>query len=617
MADMTRNARRVVLIGNCQAQAMANLYRRFVAERTGDIVEHVASYQDMTPQARHSIEQADLIVEQLFDLKQQTEASNLAKSTPRVFLPMVTAAFLWPFAGQAHPKNVELPWLAAGPYGGEASDSYLNRLILVEKSPQEAVELYASLAVNSRMNLDRLFELVMDRQQSRDEASGYDIANVIKSYFRTEQVFLSPYHPNLRVALSLATQFFQKVGATQSDIDRMHNCIRVTPFPKTELPLHPDVCRHFKLDFVKPDRRYLFMNEGRFTFRDYALRYMKLEWNPDLEEGLSLMHAGKREAARDKLITGLAVSPNSAVGQHALGHILSQAGDNEGAEKAMRRAVEIEPDHGPYHASLGALLRKTGAVAEAEVALLTAIMLDPSDMHHYVLMAHMLRHRGEFAESRSMILQALEFEPYSAFLHMEYSHAQESIGDLEGALAAQSRAVELAPDETKYAPRLADLRRRLGLPPLPPPVKRPAPAAAAPPVPAATITENTDAAASNDPQMLLERAQRLFAQNDLTAAEAAIRGAIGLNSSVYFYHVLLSDILARRGDRTNAAKEARLAFELAPDSAHALGHLAHVTQLGGNVADAIAMYREAVAMEPGNAHLRGQLRELEQRAAQA
>jgi hypothetical protein len=305
----TPRARRIVLIGNCQMQAMMQLYQRFVAGRTGDRLRHVPSYADLTDDGRKAIEEADVVVEQLLDLKPKADTDGLSTATARLYIPMVTAAFLWPFAGQPHPKNAACPFLTGGPYGGEASDSYLNRLILSGTDPEEAVETYVNLDVRKRVNLDRLFELVMDRQRSRDEATGYDIAGVIEGHFRTEQIFLSPYHPNTRVSIALATRFFEQLGADRADIERMRAQTNITPFPKGELPVHPAVARHFGLTYVTPDRRYRFMNEGLFTFREYALRYMRYEWNDALEEGMSLTHNRDYGPAMARLRQGLERSP--------------------------------------------------------------------------------------------------------------------------------------------------------------------------------------------------------------------------------------------------------------------------------------------------------------------
>ena len=184
--------------------------------------------------------------------------------------------------------------------------------------PDEAVETYANLEVNKRVNLDRLFELVIDRQRARDELAGYKIADVIEHHFRTEQIFLSPYHPNVRIATELAAQFFAQLGATPDEIDHMRHCTRITPFPKGELPFHPSVCQHFGLDFVSPDRRYRFMNEGTFTFREYYLRYMRYEWNDALEEGITCSNLGRLDVARQRLTEAVSRSPRSAAGYNAL-----------------------------------------------------------------------------------------------------------------------------------------------------------------------------------------------------------------------------------------------------------------------------------------------------------
>jgi hypothetical protein len=37
----TRRDRQIIVMGNCEMQAMAGLYNCFVAERSGDVVQHV------------------------------------------------------------------------------------------------------------------------------------------------------------------------------------------------------------------------------------------------------------------------------------------------------------------------------------------------------------------------------------------------------------------------------------------------------------------------------------------------------------------------------------------------------------------------------------------------
>jgi tetratricopeptide (TPR) repeat protein len=551
-----QRGRQIVLIGNCQMQAMAGLYKRFVAGRTGDIVEHVPSYQDLTAEHRNAIQQADVVVEQLFDLKPQVDTDTLSTTTPRLFIPMVTAAFLWPFAGSPHPKNAFYPYLTGGPYGGEASDSYLNRLIMAGTDPEEAVETYANLEVNSRVNLDRLFEIVMDRQRSRDEAAGYQIADIMERHFRAEQIFLSPYHPNVRIATALARQFFNRLGAQQDEIDRMIDCTRITPFPKSELPFHPSVCRHFGLDWVAPDRRYRFQNEGLFTFREYALRYMRYEWNDALEEGMHLSHIGKLDEARERLTVGIERSPQSAAGYNALSHVLNHRGAPDEAITALQRAVEIEPDSAPYRANLGNLLRQNRRLDEALTELRSAVAMDPVHPHYYVLLAHLLRQRGTGAEALDLIREAIRLDPYAAGLRAELAGFLESNGDLAGAVESLQDAVALAPADEGVHHRLAHLLGRV---------------------------------------------------NRLDDAIEAARAAIELAPASTRARVVMSELLLRKGDPADALNEAYVAAVTEPDSAHAYGHLGHVLHLTGDLLAAEAAFRRAAKLDSRNAHFRHEI----------
>lgn len=552
----TRSGRHIVLIGNCQVQAMAGLYKRFVARRSGDVVEHVPSYQDLTEENRAAIERADLVVEQLFDLKQQADTDAVSTTTPRLFIPMVTAAFLWPFAGSPHPKNAGTPYLAGGPYGGEAADSYLNRLILSDTDPEQAVETYVNLDVNSRLNLDRLFEIVMDRQRSRDDAAGYRIADIMQQHFRSEQIFLSPYHPNVRIATALASQLFEQLGAEPDEIDRMRHCTRVTPFPKGELPFHPGVCRHFGLDFVTPDRRYRFMNEGMFTFREYALRYMRYEWNDALAEGMYLSQNGDIAAANERLTAAVQRSPLSAEAHNALGHVLNQQGARDQAIAAVRRAIELEPDAAGYRANLGNLLRQAGQLDEALTQLRRAVAADPVEPHYRVLLGHLLRQRGDVEAACDTVREAIRLDPHAAGLHAELASCLEAEGDLGQAAAALRDAVAMEPANDSLQQRLSQLLGRL---------------------------------------------------NRLDEAIEVARTAVALAPEAMRARVVLSDLLLRNGDPVEALNEAYVAVVAEPDSAHAYGHLGHVLHRAADLPAAEAAFRRAARLNSGNAHYRHEL----------
>jgi tetratricopeptide (TPR) repeat protein len=252
--------------------------------------------------------------------------------------------------------------------------------------------------VNATVNLDRLYEISLDKQRERDELTGFRIADLIAEHFRDEPLFRTPYHPNARIAVALAAQLFERLGVARGDIETLRRAIQITPFPKDELPIHPNVARHFGLGYVPEDRRWRFMNEGSFTTREFYLRYMNCAWNEPLAEGLEWARRGDFAAARECLEKGLAISPSAAAGYGGLAYVLSRAGRKDEAIAAAMRAVEIEPEQASFHAQLGGLLRSTDDAEAAERALRAAAELDPFEPHFPGLLANFLRDRNRIEE---------------------------------------------------------------------------------------------------------------------------------------------------------------------------------------------------------------------------
>ena len=453
---------RVVLIGNCQIEAMTNLYKRFAEKSFGQTLTYIRSYAEITADERRAIENADFLVEQVQDFLPKADVAGIGSKGRRIGVPVVSCSFLWPFAGQAHPNNPHPPNLDVGPYGAEISDSYLNRLIKRGINPDAAVEEYTNLDINALVNLDRLYELTIEKQAARDELTGFRIAELIRAHFRDEALFLTPYQPNVRLAIALATQFFQKMGVDAADISRMQHATQMTLILKEELPVHPAVARHFGLKWAAEDRQYRFLAEGGFTFRQFARRYMMCEWNEELQEGLELSRSGQLEQAVEKLRTALVVSPQSAEGYGALASVLSRMGRDYEAHAVIVQAVVRNLNHPAYRLQLGRLAQINGDIVGAERELRVASALAPYDPHYPSTLAHFLNQLGRHIEAVAVARHGLVNAPYAASLHMELAFALDSGDDPEGAEYAFLRAANLAPDDTKPLVALAASQERRG-----------------------------------------------------------------------------------------------------------------------------------------------------------
>ncbi len=452
---------RYAFIGNCQIQALYHLYRRHVAPQEGDVFDYIRSYDQIGDSDRLAISRADLVIEQVQDFKPKADIAGIETAARRIHVPVVSAGFLWPYAGQPHPRNTGAWYLDGGPYGSEASDAFLNRMINRKVDPEQAVARYLDTDVNKTMSLDRLLELSLEKQRTRDGLTGFSIADVIAEHFRDELIFRTPYHPNVRIAKALATQFFEQAGVSADDTQRMQQAMRITPFPKDELPLHPAVIRHFGLRYADADTRYTFLSEGSFTFTEYASRYMGYEWNAALQEGIALVRGNDIARAIETLREGLAMTSRSAAGHAALANALHRSGDHAAAIAEMRKSLAIDPNNASVHSSLAGIFNHLKRSDEAETSLRMAGSLDPSEPHYATLLANWLRGWGRPTEARDLAEGAIKLAPYTIAAHVELAYAHDRTDQPEQAEACFRKALALEPESLGAMTGLAPLLGRL------------------------------------------------------------------------------------------------------------------------------------------------------------
>jgi tetratricopeptide (TPR) repeat protein len=656
---------RVVLIGNCQVQAITNLYKRFASKSAGQILTYIRSYEDISEEGRQAIESADILVEHVQDFAPKANVGGVATRADRIGVPVVNCGFLWPFARQPHPNNPHPPYLEGGPYGAEASDAFLNSLIKKGVDPDEAVKQYLNLDVNGVAKLDRLFEILIENQTRRDTLTGFRITHLIADHFRDEPPFLTPHHPNVRVALALASQFFEKMGVDAADIALMNRAIRVTPFPKEELPVHPAVARHFDLKWATKDRTYSFLSEGGFTFNEYARRYMLCEWNPILQEGIELSRAGQLERAAEKLAHALTIAPQSAEGHGALSNVLDRLGRYDEALVSIAEAIKRNANHAPYRLQYGLLLQREGDVDGAEREIRLAAALDPFDPHYPGMLANFLNRHGYWDEAAAVARHGLINSPRALNLYMEMAYSLDRLGIATESEQAYRKAIDLAPDDARPWTALADSLERRNLPEsaietlqqaLERTVDRGGLHASLARLllargrdeEANAIWANSLDSSTDDQQGRRQIIGALLQAGNLAAAEAAARDAatrfpnnIGFILDLAFalersgnldgaleevaktvqrmpgeaeLVIRFGELLARQRNFAGAEQALQSAVRLAPANPHALSLLAHILSEQGRNDEAVAMRERAVALDAKNGHRWAQLSHLLGRA---
>jgi Flp pilus assembly protein TadD len=615
--------KKVVFLGNCQATRLWVLYNEQFQPITGDTTEMVVNFVDLTERGSRALQDADIIVAQAMDAEQSVSLDTIDTQARTVEFPLVTGLFLWPFfSGQPRVGNAPLPYLADGPYGQQFGDRWLDKKIVAGVEPDDIVEEYLALDVAKAVNLDRLYDLVMERARQRDRRTGFAIAPVIENGFRDRQLFMSPANPELELFRLMAAGVYRQLGISATAVNAILDTLWRSPFPIADHPVHPSVARHFGLEFVGPDTRYRTVSGERLTFREWVVRYVHYRWNDTLLEACSKASRIRRfddeaEAVLAQIEDGLAQSDGSAFGETSSAHLLKLKGDLGGAIAATKRACAFDPSNPqivgtlaiflaeagkldeaeeaarrlvagwPHYADgwnrLGVILERLGRPAEAVLAIAEAVRLAPRDLSYRKHLAAVLTRAGDRERARDVLADALATMSDQVDLSIDLSRLLADMGDLDGALVVARNAVRLDPGNASVKAHLANIliRRRDHI--------------AASNVLKEAIT--LDPADETLPALL---AGLLTRQGRLAEVEAVARdGSIRAPRNVAFHRILAE--LLHTADRLREAEQSfRAAVALAPNDADLHSTFALNLHRQGKLLAAMRMIERALSLAPNN-----------------
>jgi tetratricopeptide (TPR) repeat protein/capsular polysaccharide biosynthesis protein len=583
---MRKLARTIAFVGNCQMQALQILYDRFAGGYTREKTVFLPSYKEIDAAGKEKCREVSLVVEQVQAMETEAVLPEILELAERILVPLVSAAFLWPFAGEQHPKNVSHRYLEGGPYPSELGDAFLNRLIQKSASSDHALEQY-SKHLFSEQALDRRYEISIDRQRRRDEICGFSIANEIEKLFRTEPLFFSPHHPGLRVSRTFAAQCFARLGAPRISLDLLNAYMRRSPFPQDQLPIHPAGARHFKLGYVNAYSTYAFRGEGRFSWEQWVRRYVRCCWEPDLYEAAAIAEADAARA-RDLSIGVLERLPDSPMAHLSLAKALLRLCDTEGAALQVGKAIGLNAENPAAWRVAAQIAMQRRRPDEARGLAASAVFNDPSNIENLGLLAKIQEDMKDFASAewtrRKIVLLKPSAPDHRSALGTALLHQK---GKIVEALAEYSRTIELDPRHAGAhfgsSVALVELGRA-----------------------EEAIKAVHDAIAAN-PNVPLYHSHlgHLFGRaGRRNEAIGAFLRALKLDPADAGIHNIVGDLMWQEGQRDPALQHVRRAVALEPETVRFQLRLGQMLDDNNSVPEAISVLNKACALRPADAGVR-------------
>lgn len=171
-----------------------------------------------------------------------------------------------------------------------------------------------------------------------------------------------------------------------------------------------------------------------------------------LSLGTALALQGFRTQSLREVETAVRLSPNSAKARNQLGVVLSRFLETDAARRSFEDAVTLEPGFAEAHVNLALILAETGELSLAHEHLDQAIALYGAAApaaRAYFLRAKVWSAQGDNDNAIEDLEKAAQLQEHDTDAWFDLSQLKHSKSDLDGALAAAQKAVDLSPKDAR------------------------------------------------------------------------------------------------------------------------------------------------------------------------
>ncbi|MFH1844072.1 MAG: WcbI family polysaccharide biosynthesis putative acetyltransferase [bacterium] len=260
-----------IIEGNCNGEALTQMLK-MVPEFSATF-EVVFSPSFRGPDPRRSVCTEDqirrcaLLLNQVTHWEPELDLPRAMSPTTRIIrYPILFNNTLWPLNRQ-DPR----PFRGLGlrgerfPYG----DSLLLQLMKQGEAQAVILERYLATDLMTLVDLDRFHEINVIKGKELDLESDITINSYIAENFSHVRLFSTFNHPRPNLLLRLAAAVLHETGMGHLTADVVRQIAENPPLNRVEIPIHPQVARHFGVTWFEENARYRFFEFGDITFREY------------------------------------------------------------------------------------------------------------------------------------------------------------------------------------------------------------------------------------------------------------------------------------------------------------------------------------------------------------
>ena len=376
----------ILVYGNCQAHWLAEKLRA-VAQLTHSFditylpsfgtvpTDHVSNEPGFFKRCRR------VLLQTAAGAKLPEFTAALNKDCRQCRFPTLWLKLLWPLHA-SDPRSVPESGHPYGryPYGDRLAMKLLNEGV----APDDLPRRYLDTELASLVNLDRFAEISFRELHYNDRNSDIALTPYIEKNFRTIKLFGTVNHPSfaiLREILARALDFLEvEIQADSSLMEGVSDILG-----SEEIPVHPQVVRHFSLQWVSPNQRWRYRS-AMLGLEDYLLAYARFTPIPmGIPPELYLIRAREVSMANDfpaaerLLLEASEVFPSTHVFLLYLARLHLREKRWLEAEKILRFALSRHPQIAELHSGLGTVMLGRGFRQEAAKYFGHALALDPAN----------------------------------------------------------------------------------------------------------------------------------------------------------------------------------------------------------------------------------------------